>query len=85
MTFSFLIFYPIWAAMTIFCYILYEPTSPDAQADLNLLKLAPRLVRSLSNRQLDAAKDSHLGSLNDFLDELTRLGNLVIARAQKRV
>jgi hypothetical protein len=78
------IFYPIWAAMTIFCYILYEPTSSDVQTDLNLLKLVPRLVRSLPTRQLSAADEAHLRSLIAFLDELTRLSNLIVARVHKK-
>ena len=78
------IFYPIWAALTIFCYILYEPSSPNAQADLNLLRLVPRLVRSLPATRLNAANEAQLESLNMFLDELARLSNLVIVKGQKK-
>ncbi|KAH8169008.1 fungal specific transcription factor domain-containing protein [Sarocladium implicatum] len=76
-------FYPMWSAMTLFCYILYDPISPNVQADLDLLKLVPRLMRSLPASGLDASQETHLKSLNAFLDELPRLGHLAVAKAKK--
>lgn len=69
--------------MTIFCYVLYEPTAHTVRADLDLLKQVPRLIRSLPASALDVAQEAHLRSLNAFLDELPRLGNLALAKAKK--
>lgn len=75
------IFYPISAATTIFCNIMYDPLHDQVDLDVELLDLATNVVKQMRLRGLPRDETAHLKILDDFLFELARLSHLAVAKA----
>lgn len=76
------IFYPMSAVLTIFCNILLNPLSPQAEDDLELLKTAPRLIKNIRIRRLTMNEIMHIKLIEEFVAELIRLGSCAIQKAR---
>jgi hypothetical protein len=74
-------FYPMMAAVTIFCNLLLDPLSPQAKADVALLDTVPELVRGIRVLQVTAKQAAYFKNVDYFGAELTRLGNRSIIKA----
>ncbi|KAH7176766.1 fungal-specific transcription factor [Dactylonectria macrodidyma] len=77
-----LLFHPISAVTTIFCNLLQNPLDPAAHDDLDLLKTAPDLIRSMRVQQLPH-DILHIKQISNFVAELVRLGNFAIKKAME--
>ncbi|KAI0973459.1 hypothetical protein F4678DRAFT_477913 [Xylaria arbuscula] len=73
-------FYLIWASFTLFCNGLYNTEPSDGKADLDLLKLMPRLIRGVLARQTTDAEEARLSSINALFAEMIRLGERALLR-----
>ncbi|UKZ74457.1 hypothetical protein TrVFT333_002126 [Trichoderma virens FT-333] len=76
-----IIYYPISAILALFSNILSNPLSETAPGDLEILRSAPTLFRSIPIRKLTLAELTHLKLLDAFSMELARLGELAIQKA----
>ncbi|KAH8656320.1 hypothetical protein BGZ61DRAFT_500281 [Ilyonectria robusta] len=76
------VFYPTAATMMLFLHVLAEPLAPQAKADLELLSSAADLIRSMPIQRLTPHEIGHIRLVNDFITELTRLGNCAIFKAE---
>lgn len=65
-------FYPIWAALTLFVDILLGSGNEQTQADIELLQHVPALFNTMRQRQLGATEELHLKSFDMFVDEIVR-------------
>ncbi|KAL7938426.1 hypothetical protein V8C35DRAFT_320230 [Trichoderma chlorosporum] len=80
-----IIYYPISAILALFSNILSDPLDKTAPGDLEILKSAPTLFRSIPIRRLTLAELTHLKYLDAFSTELARLGELAIQKAGGKV
>ncbi|KAJ4865417.1 fungal specific transcription factor domain-containing protein [Trichoderma breve] len=80
-----IIYYPISAILSLFSNILSSPLDETAPGDLEILKSAPTLFRSIPIRKLTLAELTHLKLLDAFSMELARLGELAIQKARGNV
>ncbi|KAK3321291.1 fungal-specific transcription factor domain-containing protein [Cercophora scortea] len=78
-----IVFYPMSAVITVFCGILLNPLDPRADEDLKLLAAAPELMKTIRTRALTPDEMVHLRMVEDFLMELTRLGNCAVLKARQ--
>ncbi|KAL5088894.1 hypothetical protein Trisim1_006040 [Trichoderma cf. simile WF8] len=78
-----IIYYPISAILSLFSNILSSPLDETALGDLEILKSAPTLFRSIPIRKLTLAELTHLKLLDAFSMELARLGELAIQNARE--
>ncbi|RFU73692.1 c6 zinc finger domain [Trichoderma arundinaceum] len=76
-----IIYYPITALLALFSNILSNPLDETAPADVEILKSAPDLFKSIPIRKLTLAELTHLKLLDSFTMELARLGGLAIRKA----
>ncbi|EHK22847.1 uncharacterized protein TRIVIDRAFT_150370, partial [Trichoderma virens Gv29-8] len=76
-----IIYYPISAILALFSNILSNPLCETAPGDLEILRSAPTLFRSIPIRKLTLAELTHLKLLDAFSMELARLGGLAIQKA----
>ncbi|KAK1979593.1 fungal-specific transcription factor domain-containing protein [Colletotrichum cereale] len=77
------VFYPMSAILEIFCNLLLHPLHPQSEEDLELLKSVPVLIEGMRTRHLTQKEAAHVKIINDFVAELTRLGNCAIDKARK--
>ncbi|KAB5576147.1 fungal-specific transcription factor domain-containing protein [Coniochaeta sp. 2T2.1] len=77
-----LVFYPMSAALTIFCNLLWDPLHPRAQEDLHLLSTSPELIRCIRRRRMTENEMLQLRVADEFLAELARLGRCAISKAR---
>ena len=77
------VFYPISAIWTIFCNIIYNPLHAHAGEDLELLNLAPNLIREMRLRRLARDEMAQVKMVDDFVSELARLANRAILKARQ--
>ncbi|KAH7316979.1 hypothetical protein B0I35DRAFT_434347 [Stachybotrys elegans] len=77
------VFYPIWATVTIFSYILHDPKAASTTSDVELLRVVPSLVQHLRKRPPGLEEKRHLDLLEAFVAELVRLAGCAIERAKK--
>lgn len=78
-----LITFPLTSFFTIFCNILLEPLSGSAKTDLWLLECLADVVRRRFLREASDTGKVHAKVVNDFTDDLIRLGRSAIANAEK--
>ncbi|KAF7560408.1 hypothetical protein G7046_g3743 [Stylonectria norvegica] len=78
-----IVFYPTAAIMTLFFNVLLHPLDPQAKEDLELLSSAADLVRNMPVRKLTPYEVGHVKLVDDFVDELIRLGNCAIEKEQR--
>ncbi|KAK3954792.1 hypothetical protein QBC32DRAFT_74854 [Pseudoneurospora amorphoporcata] len=78
-----IILYPMSAVMNIFCSILLNPLDPQAEDDLRLLESAPSLIKGIRIRRPTQTELLHLKTVDDFMEELMRLGGCAIRRARE--
>ncbi|KAK3684132.1 fungal-specific transcription factor domain-containing protein [Podospora appendiculata] len=78
-----IVFYPMSAVITVFCGILLNPLDPRTDEDLKLLAAAPELMKTIRTRALTLDEMVHLRMVEDFLMELTRLGNCAVLKARQ--
>ena len=45
------LFYPLSAILTIFCYIISNPTAPEAHSDLDVIKQVGEQIRDLGEEE----------------------------------
>ncbi|KAL7948103.1 hypothetical protein V8C42DRAFT_316700 [Trichoderma barbatum] len=76
-----IIYYPISAILALFSNILSNPLDANAPGDLEILRSAPALFKSIRIRKLTLAELTHLKFLDAFSMELARLGELAIRKA----
>ena len=78
-----LMFYPMSAALTLFCNVLLVPLNPQAEADLGLLGSAAELIQDVRMPRLSQNETMHLSMVNEFVAELTRLGHCAMNKARQ--
>ena len=78
-----IVFFPMSAIVTIFCYILLHPLHPEADQDLQLLESAPELIKSIRTRKLTYNEMLHVKMVDDFLEELKRLARCAVEKARQ--
>ncbi|KAK6443872.1 hypothetical protein FP744_10000120 [Trichoderma asperellum] len=83
-SFWLIIFYPMWATITIFCNLLYNP-GLEANSDLELLKLLPSLIKGMHIRQVSAIERMQLDLLDSFFGEIVRLAECAIRHGHNSV
>jgi hypothetical protein len=79
--FRIIIYYPITAVLALFSNILSNPHDESAPGDLEILRAAPSLFKSIPIRKLTLAELTHLKFLDAFTMELARLGGLAVQKA----
>ncbi|KAK2015775.1 fungal-specific transcription factor domain-containing protein [Colletotrichum eremochloae] len=77
------VFYPMSAILEIFCNLLLHPLDPQSKEDLELFKSVPVLVERMRTRSLTQKEAAHVKIVDDFVAELTRLGNCAIVKARQ--
>ncbi|VUC37301.1 unnamed protein product [Clonostachys rosea] len=77
-SFWLVIFYPLWASVTLFCNILYKPSARHAQSDVELVSSVPYLLKKLRARDTTPSEALHLQRLETFIAELIHLANKAI-------
>lgn len=78
-----LLYYPLYALLIIFCNILRNPLDPQAEYDLALLMRVPHVLKMIRTRRLTFNDVAHTKLIDDFVNELTRLGRCAIAKAKR--
>ena len=78
-------FYPTSASVTIFLHVLAEPSRPQAESDVELLRSARGLLNSVPIRKPTPLEISHIQFLNGFIKELIRLGTCAISKAKREL
>ncbi|KAJ9144064.1 C6 zinc finger domain containing protein [Pleurostoma richardsiae] len=77
------VFYPMSAVLTLFCNIMLDPLEPRASDDLELLNLAPELLKAMRSRELLTQNEiANMDKVDSFVAELIRLGSQAIAKAE---
>jgi hypothetical protein len=77
------VYYPLSAILTIFCNIIHNPFTPEADRDIDLLLLAPQLIKDIRLRRLVRNEMEHVRNTDHFLTELGRLAKLAVTRARE--
>jgi hypothetical protein len=77
------VFYPMSAVWIIFCNLMYNPLTEDADADLGLLNEAPMLIKQMRLHRLARDEMTHMKMVDDFVAELARLGNRAVLKARQ--
>ncbi|KAG9255588.1 uncharacterized protein F5Z01DRAFT_548998 [Emericellopsis atlantica] len=77
-----MLFYPVSAALNIFCNILLDPLSPSVAGDLTLISSASELIKKLIERSPGGRNATWLPCLNTFIVELVHLGQSSVNRAK---
>ncbi|KAM0265331.1 hypothetical protein ACHAQJ_000171 [Trichoderma viride] len=77
-----IIHYPIIAILALFSNILSNPLDETAPGDVEILRDAPSLFKSIPIRKLTLAELTHLKFLDAFTKELARLGGLAVQKAK---
>lgn len=78
-----LIIFPLTSFFMIFCNILLEPLAPSAKTDLLLLECLANVVRCRFLRDASDTGKVHAVVVNDFTDDLIRLGRTAIVNAER--
>ncbi|KAK7914937.1 hypothetical protein PG985_012640 [Apiospora marii] len=78
--FWYFIQYPMSASLTIFCNILTSPLNSRAGEDLELLQRVPRLIRDMHAPTLGPGDGMRLGLVEQFVEELLRLGRCAVQK-----
>ena len=78
-------FYPMSAIITLFCSIIMEPLGETAKGDLERLESATKLIMSIPARSEAKSTDERIQfqMVEDFLDELIRLGRCAITKVER--
>jgi hypothetical protein len=76
------IFYPVSALMSIFFNILRNPRHEYATHDTELLTLATKVIRSMPILKVTTHEVEYLRKMDAFVEELGRLSQAAIAKAQ---
>ncbi|KAG5654927.1 hypothetical protein KAF25_010972 [Fusarium avenaceum] len=79
------VFYPTVATMMLFLHILAEPLAPKAKADIELLSSAADLICSMPIHRRTPYETGHIQLVNEFISEMTRLGNCAISKTIREV
>ncbi|KAK8072695.1 fungal specific transcription factor domain-containing protein [Apiospora saccharicola] len=79
--FWYFIQYPMSASLTIFCNILTSPLNSRAGDDLELLQRVPRLIRDMYAPTLGPGDGVRIGLVEQFVEELLRLGRSAAHKA----
>ncbi|KAK7984719.1 hypothetical protein PG988_002341 [Apiospora saccharicola] len=79
--FWYFIQYPMSASLTIFCNILTSPLNSRAGDDLELLQRVPRLIRDMYAPTLGPGDGVRIGLVEQFVEELLRLGRSAVHKA----
>ncbi|KAK1994113.1 fungal-specific transcription factor domain-containing protein [Colletotrichum falcatum] len=77
------VFYPMSAILEIFCNLLLHPLQPQSEEDLELLRSVPLLIERMRTRSLTQKEVAHVKIIDDFVAELTRLGNCAMVKARQ--
>ncbi|KAL2264190.1 hypothetical protein VTK26DRAFT_896 [Humicola hyalothermophila] len=77
------VFYPISALWIIFCNIIYNPLHSHADEDLELLSLAPQLIREMRLRRLARDEMAQIKMVDEFVSELARLAGRAVLKARQ--
>ncbi|KAH6685987.1 fungal-specific transcription factor domain-containing protein [Plectosphaerella plurivora] len=77
-----MLFYPMMAALNIFCNILLDPLGPTVTDDLDLVKSTAELVKDLSKGAAVVGDEHWRPDLEIFITEFARLGQCAIDRAR---
>ncbi|KAH8836377.1 hypothetical protein MCOR32_001402 [Pyricularia oryzae] len=84
MAFWMLFFYPMSAILTIFCNVLLNPLDASAEEDLELLGSVENLIKEMRRRRhLSPNEMVNITMIDEFVAELTRLGNCAIHNASR--
>lgn len=76
------IFYPVSALLSIFFNILRNPRHEYAAHDMELLTLATKVIRSMPILRVTTHEVEYLRKMDAFVEELGRLSQAAIAKAQ---
>lgn len=76
------IFYPVSALLSIFFNILRNPRHEYATHDVELLTLATGVIRSMPMHKVTTYEVEYLRKMDAFIEELGRLGQAAITKAQ---
>ncbi|KAH7175961.1 fungal-specific transcription factor [Dactylonectria macrodidyma] len=79
-----ILFYPIVAVLNLFCNILLDPLDPAGVEDLDLVSSVPRSIRILWRRPTIPAHELWFPFMDEFIDEVVRLGRCAIDRAMNQ-
>ncbi|KAJ5399675.1 hypothetical protein N7465_010164 [Penicillium sp. CMV-2018d] len=82
-SFWMIVLYPISASLTIFFNILLNPLSARAEEDLDLLRGSSGLIKCMRARRLTPNEILHISMIEEFVEEMTRLGTCAIAKAHR--
>lgn len=77
-----MLFYPMMAALNIFCNILLDPLGPTVTDDLDLVKSTAELVKDLARGAAVIGDEHWRPDLEIFITEFARLGQCAIDRAR---
>ncbi|KAH8892163.1 hypothetical protein GQ53DRAFT_863939 [Thozetella sp. PMI_491] len=80
-SFWLIIFYPVWATLTIFCNILHDPRNELALSDMEMLGSIPRLIEQMRTRDLSPDEINQLAMLDAFIQELLRLARCAVLQS----
>ncbi|KAH6988259.1 hypothetical protein BKA56DRAFT_578558 [Ilyonectria sp. MPI-CAGE-AT-0026] len=75
-----IVFYPTAAILTLFFNILIRPLDPQAKFDLELLKSAADIIKSIPVWRLTPYEIEYVEAVDEFAAELVRLGNCAIVK-----
>ncbi|EHK48681.1 hypothetical protein TRIATDRAFT_214873 [Trichoderma atroviride IMI 206040] len=76
------IFYPVSALLSLFFNILRNPRHEYAAHDMELLTLATKVIRSMPILRVTTHEVEYLRKMDAFVEELGRLSQAAIAKAQ---
>ncbi|KAJ5300033.1 transcriptional regulator family: Fungal Specific TF [Penicillium atrosanguineum] len=76
-----LIYYPMFALLSIFCSILQSPLDPRSLNDLGRLKMATLMMHRMFLRKMPANEVVHIKLVAEYVVELKRLAEAAIDKA----
>lgn len=77
-----MIFYPMSAALNLFCGILLDPNSVTVQDDIHLIESTPELLRKISKQTEIIVEELYLKSIEGFISELVHLSRCTTKKAK---
>lgn len=78
-----IVFYPLWATLTIFCNIIHDPLHDLVASDIEMLGSIPRMIQGMHKRPLNPNEMCHFDMLETFVAELVRLAECAISMSPK--
>ncbi|SPO04638.1 uncharacterized protein DNG_07323 [Cephalotrichum gorgonifer] len=78
---AYIIFYPMSAALTIFCNILLDPLDPQAAEDLQLISSVPKIIQTMPRPPRYPKDELYVQMVNAFFVELARIASCAVDKA----